>query len=302
MMSQLTPDAKTERDEPKFIFQSPHRVYYNTRKALPVKEVILALQGLDGLLKPLPLALSSLTGIEINGAEYLIQNIESGSLTEDIIVRFFFKDRASLDAFIDKLSDNKVVKTTVITAVIAGIAGYGLHMAMADKPAPSITATNSVIIQNGAGSLNISNEAFSAAIAGAVTDKKAAIENALKFIGPARMDSNSSVQFDGGLSIPPSAIAEATRKIELQANERLEEFVNTLLTIRATNLDSKKSGWAGRLGNRDDRLPIELDPSVRPEEIFGKASVPVDAALIYKEKGKSRELKPSRIYVRRITG
>lgn len=171
---------------------------------------------------------------------------------------------------------------------------------MADKPAPSITATNSIIIQNGAGSLNISNEAFSAALTDAVRDKKGVAESALKFIGPARMDPQSSVEFNSQIIIPPSAIAEAPRKIELEANERIEEHTNTTLTIRATNLDSKKSGWAGRLGNRDDRLPIELDPVVRQEDIFGRSAVQVDAALIFKEKGRSRELKPSRIYVRKI--
>jgi hypothetical protein len=47
-------------------------------------------------------------------------------------------------------------------------------------------------------------------------------------------------------------------------------------------------------------LPIELDPSVFEADIFGKTEVDVAAALIYKEKVKSRELKPSRIYVRRV--
>jgi hypothetical protein len=283
-----------------YVFQTTHRVFYNTKNPVPIKDVIIALQGLDGLLKPLPTLVSTLTGIEISGGEFLIESIESGSLIEDIIVRFFFKDRENLDAFVDKLSENKVVKTIVITSAIAGLVGYGLHMAVSDKPAPSITATNSVIIQGGAGALNISDQAFRDAIGSAVTDKKGATESALKFINPARSDSQSTIQFDNVVSIPSSAIAEAPKKIELDANERIEEFADTVLTIRATNLDSKKSGWAGRLGNRDERLPIELDPSVSEADIFGRSSVRVAAALIYTEKGKSRELKPSRIYVRRV--
>lgn len=287
-------------DKKEFVFQASHRVYYDTKKPVPIKEVIIALQGLDGLLRPLPLLMSNLTGIDIDGGEVLIHSIESGSLIEDVIIRFFFKDKASLDAFIDKLSENKKVKAIVITAAVASLAGYGLHMATSNQPTPSITATNSVIIQNGAGSLNISNEAFSAALKNAVTDKKAAAESALKFISPARSDPGSSVQFDGQISIPSSAVMEAPRKLVLDANERVEEFEKTILTIRATNLDSKKNGWAGRLGNREDRLPIELDPSVSEADIFGRTEVDVAAALIYKEKGKSRELKPSRIYVRRV--
>lgn len=287
-------------DKSEYVFKTTHRVYYNTKKPVPIKEVIIALQGLEGLLKPLPLLMSNLTGIDVDGGEFLIQSIESGSLIEDVVIRFFFKDKANLDAFVDKLSENKKVKALVITAAIASLAGYGLRLATSDKPAPSITATNSVIIQSGAGALNISNEAFSTAVTNSVTDKKGTAESSLKFINPARSDPGSTIEFDNQVSISSAAILEAPTKIVLEPNERVEEFKNAVLTIRATNLDSKKTGWAGRVGNRDDRLPIELDPSVNEADIFGRTTVTVDAALIYKEKGKSRELKASRIYIRRV--
>lgn len=290
----------SEKQDSVFAYEATHRVYYTTEKPVPLKEVIVALQGLEGVLKPLPKLLEGVTGIHIDGCEFLIEKVESGSLIEDVVVRLLFKDKASMDAFIDKIGENKVVKTTIITAAIAGLVGYGLHLAMGDKPAPQINATNSVIIQNGAGQLNIHPEVFKAAIREAAVDKKGAAESALRFISPARADNKATIELDDRLIIPQAAVAEAPRKIDLEPNERHEEFVNTVLTLRAANLDSKKSGWAGRLGNRDERLPIELDPTVSESEIFGRATVTVDAALIYKEKGRSRELKPSRIYVRRI--
>ena len=70
--------------------------------------------------------------------------------------------------------------------------------------------------------------------------------------------------------------------------------------VRATDLDNRTRGWAGRLGTREERLPIELDPSVAEAELFGRTSVRVDAALVFREKGRSRELKPARIYVRKV--
>lgn len=306
-------NAATSKDDPHreggfYVFQTTHRIYYNTKKPVPIKEVIIALQGLEGLLKAAPAALTLLTGVDVAGGEYLIQSLEAGSLTEDIIVRFLFKDRAGLDAFIDKLGGNKAVKTAVIAAVLAGLAGYGLHWATGQKSAPAIHATNSVIIQNGAGALNIHPDAFKAALESAASgNKKGIAESALKLTSPVRADPDSSVSFgspqapeESSAVISYKAVAEAPAKIELEANERVEENEGAVLEIRATDLDSKKRGWAGRLAPREERLPIELDPSVSEAEIFGRTKVRVDAALVFKEKGRSRELKPARIYVRKV--
>lgn len=282
-----------------FVYKATHRIYYNTAKPVPIREVILALQGLEGVLKPLPKVVSSLTGIAVDDSRFLIQSIESGSLIEDIAIWFIFKDKEKMEAFIRKLGENNAVRYTVISAAIAATVVYGLHMATSDKSAPSITATNSIIINAGAGAINISPEAFSAAVHASIADKKGVAESALKLIGPARADPGSTVKFDG-LELSSSAIAEAPARIELDANERIEEYRAVQLTIRATNLDSRKSGWAGKLGPREERLPIELDPAVAEADIFGRTAVIVDAALVFKEKGQSRELKPARIYVRKV--
>ena len=308
MSTTNTPTAATDDGAPKHVYESTQRLVYNTRKPVPIRDVIIALQGLDGLLKPVPLVLSTLTGVEIESSEFLIHSLETGSLIEDIVVRFFFKDRAKLDEFVDKLAEKKGVKSIAIAAVLGGLVGYGLHLATGNRPASTITATNSVIFQNGAGVMNVSPEAFQGAIAAAVAgDKKRVAESALKLASPVRADPQSSVSFgvpDAGaapaLSIPWAAVTEAPARSELEPNERVEEYKNTELIVRATDLDNRTRGWAGRLGTREERLPIELDPSVAEAELFGRTSVRVDAALVFREKGRSRELKPARIYVRKV--
>jgi hypothetical protein len=287
-------------------------VVYNTSKSVPIREAIIALQGLEGLLKPVPAVLSALTGVEIDGAEFVIQSLESGSLIEHIAVKFFFKSQAELDAVLEKLGDKKGMKALVIASVVGGLAGYGLHAATAGtKTAPAaIQATNSVIIQNGAGVLNVTPEAFQAAIAGTVAGaKKKVAESSLKFTAPVRADCGSVVAFgvhdsaqaNGSmLAIPYAAVAEAPPRIELEANSRIERYTRVPLAIRAADLDNKKRGWAGRLGVREERLPIELDPEVSEAEMFGRETVRVDADLIFQERGKSHELRPTRIYVRKV--
>jgi hypothetical protein len=296
-------DEVIERDG-FFVFQTAHRIVYNTEKPVPIKEMIIALQGLEGLLKSVPKLVEALTGVEIERGEYHIKSLESGSLVEDIIVAFFFKDKATLEAFVAKIGGNKTVKAVVVTAALAALAGYGLHLATSSKPGPNITATNNVIINIGAGEVSLTPAAFESIVRTAVGDKKDVAVNALKFVSPARADPNSSVTFgdasDTKIVIPAAAVAESPAKIELGKNERVEEYKAVSLNIRATNLDSRKAGWAGKLGNREDRLPIELDPAVDESEVFGRSSIVVDAALVFREIGKGRELKPARIYVRRI--
>lgn len=278
-----------------------HRIYYNTKNPIPVKEAIIALQGLQGVLIAFPEALRGISGVEIEGCEFLIESIEAGSLTEHILIKVLFKNKENMDAFLERIGENKVVKSVVISAIMGGLVVYGIGLVTSKAPTPNITANNNTIINIGAGEVNMTPDQFTAVVRAAVGDKKAAAEGALRFIAPAKLDPGSGIEFgDGQVSISPQALAEAPSKIELQANERMEEFSNVELQIRAANLDSKKTGWAGRLGGRVDRLPIELDPSVAEADLFGKASVMVDAAVIFKEAGRSRSLKASKIYLRRV--
>lgn len=308
-MTTNTVENQQAGEPTQWVFEASYRVYYNTKDPVPIKEIISSLQGLEGLLQWVPQALTNLTGIEIDGSQFLVQTIKSGSLVDDFLLKFFFKDKESFEAFAQKLGENKKMRAAVIAAIVAGAVGYGLHWAAtaSKQPTPSITATNSVIIQNGAGVLNISPEVFQEKLLSALSDRKAVAASAIKVVSPARSDPTSTIRFGTqedaattGLEIPASAIAEAPTKLTLEPNERIEKYTSAVLQLRAMNLDSKTSGWAGKLANREERLPIELDPNVSASEIFGRDSVIVDADLVFTESGRSRELKPKRIYVRRV--
>lgn len=292
-----------------FVYEVDHRIVYNTKKPVPISEVIAALQGLEGILRSVPQVVSGLTGVEIDHSAFNLQAIESGSLIEDIVVQFVFGDRAKLDAFIAKAGGNAKVKGTVIAVAIAGVVGYGLHWATAKapQPAPNITANNNVIITIGASEMQMTPEQFSAIVRGAVESKKDAAQNAIKLMAPARSDPTSSVDLNakaeaGGpkLQIPPAAIAETPKRLDLPRNERTMDIPNAVVEIRASDRDSKKTGWAGKIEGATDRVRIELDPAVSEAEMFGKSQVTADVTLIYEPRGKGETLKPAKIYIRRI--
>lgn len=286
-----------------FVYETTHRITYNTKKLVPIGDVIIALQGLQGLLESVPRLVSDITGVEIERSAFSLQTIESGSLIEDIVVQFFFKDRASLDAFIIKAGGSKAVKGAVIGVAIASLVGYGLYHAMASKPAPNITANNNVIIINGAADMNITPEVLIASIEAATSgNKKELAQGALKFVTPARADSSSSITIDGNskLQIQPGAISESPKKLDLPKNERFEELKKVEVLMRATDLDSKKTGWAGKIEGKTERVNVELDPTVSEADMFGKAKVIADATLIYTPRGKASKLTPTKLFIRKI--
>lgn len=103
MTDQACTTYSVDKEGGLFVFQATQRITYSTKKPVPIKEVIIALQGLEGVLKPVPLVLRELTGIEIERSEFLIQSLQAGSLIEDVVVKFFFGDKDRLDDFVKRL-------------------------------------------------------------------------------------------------------------------------------------------------------------------------------------------------------
>lgn len=286
------------------MFECTYTIRYNTKNPVPIPTVIEALTALNGLLVNVPKILGQVTETKIESGEFFIERIQSGSLTEDLLIKLFFKDEAELDAFMEKIRENGMLRNTIVGAVIGGLIVYGITLATGKNQTPNITATNNTIINIGAGEVKLTPEAFEAIVKAAVTDKQETAKNAVKFFAPARTDSESSVYLEGlnatQIHIPPATIAETPEKFSPIKNERTEDLTNTTVQIRAADLDSKKAGWAGKIEGKTDRIKIELDPNVKESDLFGKASVSADVTLIYTPKSKNNELSPSKIYIRKI--
>lgn len=288
-------------------FTASHTVYYNTREPIPLSEVIAALQALEKLLHDVPKVVAGVTKTEIIRSEIFIEKIESGSLLEKVAIKMFFKDEAELDKFLDKIrEENGVLRTTIIAAALGGIVTAGVMWAAGtmNSAVPNITANNNTIINIGAGEVNMTAEEFRAIVETAVSDKKEVAKNAVKFLAPAKRETGSSIVIGGddsaAVQIAPEAIFEAPTKIDIPVDKRIEDVNAIDVHIRASDLDSKKSGWAGLIEGRTARVKIELDPVVNEAELFGKTKVKADVTLIYTLQRKSNELTPSTIFIRRI--
>lgn len=287
-----------------------HQVYYSTRTPVPIGEVVEALQGLERLLHSLPRALEKVTAVHIADAKIFVERVESGSLLEKVMIKLFFKSEQELEDFLDRIRANldgkPMLKNALITAVVAGLAAYGILLAAKalQQPTPNITANNNVIINIGAGEVNMSPEEFRAIVETAVKDKKDHAKAAVKFVKPARGDGNASITFDGNeaFDIEPRAIAETPAAVHLDPIRRVEELKQATVLIRAGDMDKAQSGWAGAVQGVTERLPIELDPTVSPVQLFGRQNrqVVADVAITYQQDGRSGTWVPKALFIRAI--
>lgn len=291
--------------EPEYVYFATHTIYFSTENPVPIADVIASLQAIEGLLQDVPKVVAGLTNSTIKRYEFYVESIESGSLWEKIGVKLFFANEAELDAFLDKIRENGVLRNTIVAVAFGALVTYGALSAVGamKTDAPNITANNNVVINIGAGEVKLTPEAFQSIVAAAVSDKKANAANAVKFLAPAKNDTNSSVQIqadDATMTISPEAIAETPKRYIPAQNKKIEDISKVVVEMRASDLDSKKSGWAGKIEGMTGRVKVELDPAIIESELFGKSSITADVTLISTVKSGGSEFSPNKIFIRRL--
>lgn len=256
-----------------------------------------------------PKALEVLTGVDIDRIEIFVDHIESGSLLQEMLVRFFFKDEQTMMSFIDKARDkvgDGPVKWGLLGVVVGGIIYYGAQTASDSQggDTTNITANNNVIINIGAGEVGMTPDAFTAIVRSAVGDRKELVKATQKVMKPARNDPDASITFDDSdvLVVPAAVVKEIPIDVAVGLDVREENFPSAELYIRATNRDSLNSGWVVRLpqkfGHR--KLKMKLDGGIDPEQIAGKDKILADVTIHYRRSESSKKYLPDFIELIRV--
>lgn len=290
-----------------FIFEATHQLYFSTRNPVPVSDVIESLQGLEKLIRMSPRALQGLTGVEIDHVDVFVEHLESGSLLERVLIRFYFKDEEGLNQFIDKIRarvGDGVARGMLIGMVLAALLYMGAQLLAESKGGPTthITANNNVIITAGAGELNITPEMFQAIVRNAITDQKELAKSTVQVLKPNRGDTESSLTIDDNtaLSMPAAAIREVPTVVEFEPDTRVENVPSVELLIRATNRDSLKTGWTARLPLRfDQKLKLKLADGIDPEALAGQAVVRGDVQIHYRRDATRNQYVPDHLVLLR---
>lgn len=290
-----------------FTFEATHQLYFSTRNPVPVSDVIESLQGLEKLIRMSPRALQGLTGVEIDHVDVFVEHLESGSLLERVLIRFYFKDEEGLNRFIDKIRakvGDGVARGMLIGMVLAALLYMGAQTLAESKggPTTNITANNNVIITAGAGELNITPEMFQAIVRDAITDHKELAKSTVQILKPNRGDTESSLIIDNDtvLSMPADTIREVPTVVEFEPDTRIEDVPSVELLIRATNRDSLNTGWTARLPLRfNQKLKLKLANGIDPELLASQPVVRGDVQIHYRRDSARNQYVPDHLVLLR---
>lgn len=292
------------------------RIYYSNKKLIPIRDVAESLIALEAIFRQSPNILEVIfPNTEISSVEIYINELKSDSLWEDIVVKFIFKDQKNLDAFIANLrervgmdsimNDGKLLAVIAISIILLG----GIYILNQDKSSSTaeqktiIEANNNTIIQIGAGLVDLSAQDFKALIDSAIKDKKSLTQNAAKFVAPAKRDPSATITFNNNeeLKINNDAVRAMPRFAQVAEEEPyIEDFKNIELTIRATDLDSNKRGWAVVIPEiNTKRIRLQLDPGINPEMLIGKSKIMAEVTVIFEYDYENNKI-PKLVFLRKI--
>ena len=296
-----------------FVLEIAHRVHYSNRNPVPISEIASSLLALERILLRTPRVMTLVTSIPIERIEVYVDDIATGSLIEDVVVKLFFKNQEELDAFLlkinEKLGQHKVTRNVLLGALILGVVGTGLYGAAkflgAADATKVINVNNNVIINIAAKEAGLQPEQLEKILLAAISDKKANAKDAIDFVRPAKRDPEASITLENStvLAIPKEVVAKAPSALVIEANPSERFIPDVDLQIRATNLDSQKAGWAGIIPMLvDRRVKLVLADGIDPTEVAGKFTVRADVIVHSQPTGAKKKILPYQITLVRLIG
>lgn len=126
--------------------------------------------------------------------------------------------------------------------------------------------------------LGISSDVLKDATQEAYTGKKlqALAKAARGIIAPAKNDANAKLSLAGGKEFNAQSIKDFPGDIDFEYEDDVEiqePYQRVRISVRATDLDKNKSGWAGVVKKISDaRLKIEVYPTIDLKKLYGNKS------------------------------
>lgn len=294
-----------------FCIETSYQIKYTNKNPVPIPAIIDSLKSIEELLQRTPRFVEvALGGAKITGMEVYVSSLESGSLIEKFLIKYFFKDEANFkkaQEVIENMANGSEVVKAVVLMSVGGMMVYGLQGALGGSGAPAIsmygnTITNSVV-HIGDGTTGLNPETFQKLIE-KTPDKKALAKSAVEAIKPAKDDPDATIEFEGfpEQSIERSVIAEAPDEYTPPVpDEKSETYHDIRIMIRASDRDNLSSGWAGSIpGVVDGRIEFELAEGLDPKEFYGISKANADVQVQSRYDKKKKAYVPKRVVIQAI--
>jgi len=279
-------------------------IYYSNKQHLPLGEVAKSLLALEKATAIAPRAIELLyKDVIAHDFEIIIDELHSGSLTEKLkyYLKPVFQKQLEDATWIDiETLEGKTpeVKEKIVALIFIAVVLFALYEAkqrfFPNSPTNHIEQQINVTLQAGRDISGIDEETLRKALTQAVQEDQDAIKGAVGFVKPAKRDPDASIQIDGKPYLSSQAIAEIPSTLpDEDLRERAIDLANTTISIRATDKDSGKKGWAATIPEfMDRRIRIHISPDIDLNYLAHHDVVVGNVTVFYSTDDAGRIMKP----------
>lgn len=294
----------------------PLAFFYETKTPLPIPDVIKALSALDKMSIGIPAFFTSLSGAQVDSCTLQVEKVESGSLKEYLELGLTFLTQGEKDKFVKWLKTTKMGKALRYTAIggvaaaafiVIAASGITLVDKVSGNNAPSIQATNSVVMVAGQDIFGVNQPDLDKAIAAALSrDRKRIASASVDFVKPAAGLSGGSIYAgddnSSPLQISHAAAKDTPDKAVMYSSGQDLPFSNVDVDIRTLNRDSDKAGWVARLPTitKQKKLPMHFEPGVDIRKAQNNQMIKADVVVSYDQDPDTGALIPKSFIVKSI--
>lgn len=251
--------------------------------------------------------------MHVQKVSVFINEIKSGSLFEDLVVKFLWGSQEKLHEEVDGLRkefrvDSIISNRALVGAIVGALTmGGGIYLLNkikgGEEQKHALQNNQNIFILNGANLAGLTQEQFKSVIDSAVSRNEQLPKNAVKVIRPAKRESGSTIVLNSdraaeigtkAVQAMPSSVADDDK------TETIEDFHGVEVQIRAIDLDSTKRGWAAVVPSIDPRrTKMHLDPHINFNDLVGKTAIVGEITVVFKYDDSGKRY-PSLIFLRNI--
>lgn len=187
----------------------------------------------------------------------------------------------------------------LVTVLVMLVAIYGISKAFdllfPGRSSKNLQETQQSLISRAASILSVSSQRILAALEILFTgrSRRSLVNASQKMFAPTRNYSGALIKSSGGeILVPQSATRDAQSAAGLPFAEEVENapmissemYRNVRIILHAMDKDRNRRGWAGHCPDLfDERIPMHLEKTLKPESIFGKDEIRGDILLMSEE-------------------
>ncbi|MCW5547857.1 MAG: hypothetical protein KIT44_02745 [Opitutaceae bacterium] len=260
-----------------------HQFYYSSEKPIPAADVAEAILALNRIIHRAPKVMKGIVPeMSLPKAQLFVERLESGSLTEDIIIKLAFGSKKQMNRTLAKwkknlgidLTTNKGVLRTIIIALILTGGFYAASRFLEKPQRAAVEISGNTIINIGTQELKLSAEDLVKIIEAAVSNKKQLAQDAVATIKPAKYDHKAEIFVDGRdgpLKITAEEVSKIPVEVAVDKEELSTKHEHVEIHVRANDLDNTEHGWAAVIpAISPQRVKLELAPAIKPDQLYGK--------------------------------